>query len=381
MKSIIVKELKMVLKEKGNFFFLLVMPIMFIVLFGSIFNNTDSSLSVRYIDQDQSSASKAFIKQIDHIKGFSAEKQAGSIQNQIHLIKDGKSTSLLVIPKGFGEHLKSGSTQGMIKLYRDAAADQTAGPIQSVLQNIISGYQQQHVQHALAASGMNHGEVDKLMRPPVTVNTIKESSAHYNATAQYVPGYTVMFVFYIMISMVRRFFKEKESGMIARLRGTPMRSWEYLIGMWVPFLITVLVQSTVLLGFGHFVYGLYLGDLASIVLIVVSLAICGTGLGLALSFLVRGENQGLGVTQIFTLGGAVLAGLWFPFDLLPDAVQKIGKFTPQYWAQLGLQNVIIRGAQLSDIWVSAAVLLAFGAGGILIALWRYQAFLRGAINS
>ncbi len=290
MKSIIIKELKMTLKEKGNFFFLLVMPIMFIVLFGSIFNNTDSSLSVRYLDQDNSSASHAFIKQLNAIKGFSTEKQTGTIQNQIQQIKDGKSTSVIVIPKGFGDHLKSGSTQGMIKFYRDAAADQTAGPVQSVLQNIITGYQQQHVQQALSANGVNQVQVKKIMTPPVSVKTVQESSAHYNATAQFVPGYTVMFVFYIMISMVRRLFTEKESGMIARLRGTPMRPWEYLIGMWVPFLITVLIQSTVLLGFGHFVYGLYLGDLLSIVLIVLSLAICGTGLGLALAFLVRGEN-------------------------------------------------------------------------------------------
>lgn len=381
MKSIIIKELKMTLKEKGNFFFLLLMPIMFIALFGSIFNNTDQSLSVRYIDLDKSTASQSFIKKIEQIKAFSLEKQSGTVQDQIQQIKDGKSSSLIVIPKGFEDHLSAGGTQSIIKFYSDIASIQVTGPIQSVLQNIISGYQQHNVQQALVGSGMKPMEVHKLLTPPITVKDIKESSAHYSATAQYVPGYTVMFVFYIMISMVRRFFTEKESGLIARLRSTPMRSWEYLIGMWVPFLITVLIQSTVLLGFGHFVYGLYLGDIPSIILIVLSLAICGTGLGLALSFLVRGENQGLGVTQIFTLGGAVLAGLWFPFDLLPEFVQKIGKFTPQYWAQHGLQNVIIRGAHLGDIWMSIVVLLAFGIGGILIALWRYKAFMRNAINS
>lgn len=54
---------------------------------------------------------------------------------------------------------------------------------------------------------------------------------------------------------------------------------------------------------------------------------------------VRGENQGFALTQVFAMGGAVLAGLWFPFELLPSFAQAIGKFTPQYWEQTGLQTL------------------------------------------
>ena len=68
------------------------------------------------------------------------------------------------------------------------------------------------------------------------------------------------------------------------------------------------------------------------------------GLGLAMAVSVRGENQGLELTQVFAMGGAVLAGLWFPFELLPSFAQAIGKFTPQYWAQTGLQDIMVRGS-------------------------------------
>lgn len=382
MKSIIIKELKMTLKEKGNIFFLVIMPIMFIVIFGSIFgNSTSQSISIRYIDQDHSQASHAFIKEINNTKVFSLEKQTGKVSKQVQQIKNGKLATLVVIPKGFGQHLAAGDGKGTIKLYRDAASEQVAGPVQSLLENIISGYQKQHIAQTLALSGIKPAHIKQLMVPPVTVDTIKESSKHYTAISQIVPGYTVMFVFFIMISMVRRFFIEKESGMIARLLSTPMRAWQYLLGMWIPFLITVLIQCTILLGFGHFVYGLYLGDIVAIAALVISLAVCGTGLGLALALLVRGENQGLGITQIITLGGAVLGGLWFPFDLLPKFVQTIGKFTPQYWAQHALQNIIVRGAHIGDIWTSAFALLSYGIAGMLIALWRYKPFIRGAVNS
>src|SRR5699024_817277 len=37
-----------------------------------------------------------------------------------------------------------------------------------------------------------------------------------------VPGYTVMFVFFIMISMVSAFLKDRDHGMIARIASTPL---------------------------------------------------------------------------------------------------------------------------------------------------------------
>lgn len=56
-------------------------------------------------------------------------------------------------------------------------------------------------------------------------------------------------------------------------------------------------------------------------------------IGLALSMLVRSENQGTAFTQIIALGGAIIGGLWFPFEFMPKLAQTVGKLSPQYWAQ------------------------------------------------
>lgn len=201
-----------------------------------------------------------------------------------------------------------------------------------------------------------------------------------NVIEQIVPGYMVMFVFFIWISMVNRFQTERDSGMVARLRSTPMKPPLYLVGMWLPSAISVLVQCTVLLSFGYFVYDVHLGNVGAVSLIVLCLTLCGTGLGLGLSLIVKSFNQGLAITQVFALGGAMVAGLWFPLDMMPEFVQTIGKFTPQYWAQTGLQDVMVRGAHTGDVWLTLVILLAFAAGGLLIALWRYKHFLRSATN-
>lgn len=368
------------LKEKGNFFFLIVMPILFIVLFGSIFGNENTSQTVHYVDQDSSKASAAFLERIGKIDGFELNSgDTSSVQDQVQKIRDGKISSLLVIPKGFGESIQSGR-QADIRFYRDVAATDTTAPIQAVLQNIADGYREQKLAGDLKNMGTSEEEANRILQPPVQILEVKESVARVDAITQYVPGYTVMFVFFIMIPMVRRFHLDRESGMVSRLRSTPMKPIDYLMGMWVPALITVLVQCAVLLGFGRMVYNLHLGNLWAIGLLVLCLAVCGSGMGLALAVWVKGENQGLAITQIIALGGAVLAGLWFPFDMMPAFAQTIGHFIPQYWAQQGFQDVMVRGAHIGDIVPNLLVLLAYGAVGILVALLRYKHFLQSAAS-
>lgn len=380
MIAMVIKELKLMAREKGNFFFLILMPLIFIVVFGSIFNQANSqTLTVSVHDLDQTAASKALIKQIDTIKGFKVtQENHTSVANQVKQIKAGKLSSLVVIDRGFNTGLQNGKAN--LHFYSDAAESSETAPIQAVLKNIVTGYQQQKLAHVLQAHGETEAQIKQTLMAPIQIQSVTENSKHVDFMSQIVPGYTVMFVFFIMNSMVRRFFQEKDSGMIARLQSTPLSPISYLIGMWVPAFLSVIIQCTVLLATGYFFYHLHLGSPLAVTLIVLCLALCGTGLGLCLALVVRSENQGLGITQLLTLGGAIVAGLWFPSDMLPSFAQKIGYFTPQYWAMTSLQDVMIRGYGLSQIWLSLLVLLLIGLAGLAVALLRFKPFLRAAAH-
>lgn len=198
------------------------------------------------------------------------------------------------------------------------------------------------------------------------------------AIAQIVPGYTVMFVFFIMISMVQCFLRDRESGMLARLRSTLMPPLHFLLGMWLPHVVVLLIQSTVLLGFGYAVYDLQLGNIPAVIAIVLALAICATGLGLALSMIASSLNAAIAVVQIIAMGGAVLGGLWFPFEMLPKAVQTIGQFTPQYWGLQGLQSAIVDGSgfNVNAVWQAVLLLLGIGVIGIVGAIALFRRYSR-----
>ncbi|MBN3523501.1 ABC transporter permease [Paenibacillus apiarius] len=382
-KSMARKEIRLLLKEKGTFFWLLVLPILFIVLFASVFGSAGSStIKVQYLDMDHTAASKELLQSIERMDGFELKTDSTlSLEEQLASIRDGKLSALLVLPQGFEASLKADANgPAEVTLYRDETVNSTVAPIQAVLHNIASGYRDASIAHALASSGMNEAKLKQVLTPPIHIAEKTENAVPFDMISQVVPGYTVMFVFFIIISMTRRFISDKETGMTARLSSTPMRPLSYLIGMWIPYLLVVLFQCAVLLSFGHFVYGLELGDMLSVVVIILALSLCVTGLGLALSVFAKSENQGVAFTQLIAMGGAVIGGLWFPTEMMPKFMQIIGQFTPQYWAQQGLKSVILHGAHVQDIWPNVLILLAFACVTLFIAVLQFPRFMRQAAH-
>ncbi|WP_054949086.1 ABC transporter permease [Numidum massiliense] len=379
MKSIIVKELKILLREKGNFFWLFVLPIVFIVLFATVFGSVADTITIHYVDEDQSEASAAFVKGLEKIKGFAVKQNDKlSIEEQVTQLKKGKTNSLIVIPKGFGKAFDARKEPATITFYRDAAADQSVAPIEAVLKNMESHYRNAKLKAVFGEMGIGQKDSEQLLAAPIRIEEVKENAVKLDMVTQVVPGYTVMFVFFIMITMANRMLKDKEGGTLARLRSTPMKPLDYLVGMWVPPFIVTCIQCVVLLAFGYFVYDLHVGDVLAVSLLIVCLNVCATGLGLALALFVKNENQGVAFTQIIAMGGAVFGGLWFPFEFMPRIMQAIGQFTPQYWAQRGLQDVMLRGAHTGDVWLSLVILLAFSFVGVSLALLRFNRFIQSA---
>ncbi|MFF2890358.1 ABC transporter permease [Paenibacillus sp. NPDC057967] len=374
-RTIIRKEILLTLKDKGAFFWLFALPILFIVIFSSIFGSAGSTTyKIPYYDADGSAASGQFLDRLGEIKGFALEAYEGdSLDEGIKEIRDGSRSYLLIVPKGYGQMVDAGQP-AEIELYRDAVADEAVAPVLALLDSVSASYHDYKLRSILAGMGQNEEAIDAMMLPAISIKEVKENATKTNAVTQIVPGYTVMFVFFIMINMIQNLLKDRRSGMLSRLQGTPMKPIHYLIGMWVPNVLVVLIQSTVLLTFGRLVYGLQLGNPLAIALIVLGLAVCATGIGLMLALLVSSENMGIAMVQVIAMGGAIVGGLWFPYEFLPKVVQTIGLFTPQYWAQKGMQDVMIRGMDIGGIGLTLLILFAFGLAGLGVALLRFKKF-------
>lgn len=195
-----------------------------------------------------------------------------------------------------------------------------------------------------------------------------------------VPGYTVMFVFFIMISMCYSFLEDRNKGMVARLASTPLSPYAYLMGKWGVYIAIVLIQISGLMLLGKIVYQIPFAQPIYLITTAIILSMTVTSMGVLLSLLIQSSNAGIAVTQIIALGGAVLGGLWMPIEMLPDVIQNIGKFTPQYWTHQAFQEAMAGTLAFSQFLKVCGILLGITITSIILALIRYPRFLRKAKN-
>ncbi|WP_164670838.1 ABC transporter permease [Virgibacillus doumboii] len=193
-----------------------------------------------------------------------------------------------------------------------------------------------------------------------------------------VPGYTIMFVFFIMIAMTESFIKDRNIGMVARIASTPLSPYLYLLGKWLSYMYIVFIQIVILLLFGKLVYNIPLEQPVHLLILSAILTFSVTGLGLALAVIVKTNNMGIALTQIIALGGAMLGGLWMPVDMMPDILQIISRFLPQYWAHQAFQNAMAGTIGYTDLLQTSLILLGFGLAGFIAALLYYPNFLKRA---
>jgi ABC-2 type transport system permease protein len=379
-QAIIRKELKKLVKQPGTFFWMIGFPIIFIVIFAAVFGNTNHSFKVHYTDHDQSDMSKSFIQQLSKANSFTfieTEDKEGSIEK----VKDGSYAVYVEIPKGFQENVNNqkGTT---INFYYDGTSSASAAiePVQTLFESVAKEYKEQKINAVLLSFIKDQNAIKQLMTSQIDIQYEKQETKKVNAITQYIPGYTVMAVFFIIISMSKVFLDDKEDGMLARLASTPMLPIHYLIGMWIPNIILVCGQIAVLFTFGYFVYELQIGNILALVVLSFVLALASTAMGLVVSFLSKDQNTAQAIAQIISIGGAALGGLWFPLTIMPEFLQSTARFLPQYWAQKAYIDIFAREADLVAIIPSIVVLLGVTVVSVVLALVTYKRFYKGATN-
>lgn len=368
-------EMKKNLKDKGLIFWMIVLPVVFIVIFGFIFGNDgETTFHVYYVDEDQTAFSSQLIESLSAADSFEFQALQDAEWAAAEL-EDGDIYAYFVIPKGFAERVQNGETN-VISFHYNALENDRVSPIRTLLENVTYAFQEQLLKQTLS----DQPELlAQLLTPALQIEEIAlQKEEEIDVISHIVPGYTVMFTFYIIISMVISCVKDLEGGITARLASTSMKGRHYLFGKWLPYVIIVLVQIAILFGFGWLVYDINLGNPLALLLICTALANIATAWGMAISLLVKNENMGIGVTQVIALGGAMLGGLWMPIEFMPKFIQNIAPFLPQYWAQQGLLEIMVYGGGIGDIWLHVLILLGFGAAGLLAAVWSYPRFLASA---
>ncbi len=391
-------SLKVTFRDKGNLVWLIIMPIVWTTLIGTMDTPGGGSdkIPVGFLNRDGGIYGEVFaeiLRKEESIKIVAVvEDDEDKMRN---LVKDTKLSVGLIIPNDFSEKLKAGE-QVVIEILKSERNTSY------FLDELITKAAERISIDALSANfalekfierkADLEGEVSESEKKKIWQEAFKKADEFFKpAPSIYVeyivlsveernenvpigmnassPGFAVMFVMMGVFFAGAAMVQERHHKTLARLLTTPTEKFSIISGKMLGFFLIGFIQFMILILFGQLILKVNWGNLPlGVLLLVVSYVLSVTGLGTLLSVVVRTSAQAGAFAVLISIVTSMLGGAWWPIEIVPRFMQTIARFTPQYWAINGFNKIITRGFGMMEILPNFYVLLAIALVSLLLSI-------------
>jgi ABC-2 type transport system permease protein len=123
---------------------------------------------------------------------------------------------------------------------------------------------------------------------------------------------------------------QRDSGLLKRMRGTPLPGWAYVAGRVGSTAVISVIMAAVMLVLGRVFYGVHLRAEAvpAVVLAVLLGAATFAALGIAAVAIIPNAEAAPVVANVLILPLTFISGIWYPLTGAPGWVVDVAKFFP-----------------------------------------------------
>jgi ABC-2 type transport system permease protein len=165
----------------------------------------------------------------------------------------------------------------------------------------------------------------------------------------------------------------RESGILKRVRATPLPSSFYLAAVLFSTLIAFALNSLCIIALGRGLFSVpFPTRWFSLALTLVLGAAAFSALGLGMTTVVRSAEGASATVNAVYLPMVFISGSFFSPHSFPGFIRAIGAVLPlTYFIRL-TRDVMLHGHQIWDNWGDVAVVVAWGAFGAIVAARRFR---------
>jgi len=332
-------------RDRAALFWTLAFPLIFIFMFGFIFQGGgDSNVSLGWVDLDGSPASgqlRAAFEAPDGID-LTVTDEADALEQ----MQDGKVDAVIEVPAGYGTAL-------------EAAAAGSGPPTNLVVYTDPS--RQNLVASVYQAVGSVLGVINLGGRPPLVIPQSQTlQTENLNFISYFVPSMLGLSVMQVGIFAAIPLVADREKLILKRLAATPLRRWQLVGSNVLMRLLIALIQAVIIVAVGVLVFGVKItGPFPLSVAFVALGAMSFLALGYVIASFASTEDAANGMTSVIQFPMMFLSGTFFPIDQMPEPLQAVARVIPLTYLSDALRQVMVGGAAFAPLWVCFAVLAAW----------------------
>jgi ABC-2 type transport system permease protein len=330
-------------RDRAALFWTLAFPLIFIVMFGLIFQGGESRLNLAWVDEDSSAQSAELRTALAAASGVNLEDFAQ--QDALDQMRRGEVDAVIVVPEGYGGQLEANAgseTPGapaMVTVYTDPSRQELQGSIYQAVGSV------------LAVINMND-------RPPLVIpqpETIQ--TENLNFISYFVPSMLGLSVMQVGIFAAIPLVADREKLILKRLAATPLRRWQLVGSNVLMRLLIALAQAVIIVAVGSIFFGVEIsGSIALTAVFVVLGSVTFLALGYVIASFASTEDAANGMTSVVQFPMMFLSGTFFPIQAMPDALQAVARVIPLTYLADALRQVMVGGVPFATLGVCAAVL-------------------------
>ena len=349
--AVMLKEIRQMARDRMTIAMMIGIPTLQLLLFGYAINPDVRNLPAAVADMADTGGSRALVQDLFATGVVRPVAGARTPQELQALLREGKIKIGVLIPPDFERRRID---------HRESVQVIVDGSDTSV----------QATARQLAMLPLDGGNA----LPASQISVLPLYNPRRISAINVVPGLigvilTMTMVMFTAMAIVR----ERERGNLELLITTPVSSGELMVGKVLPYIAVGLVQVSVVLLFGAWLFAVPIrGSLAGVYGAAMLLIVANLTLGLLVSTVAKTQFQSMQMAFFLFLPSILLSGFMFPFDGMPKAAQWIAELLPLTHFMRLIRGVVLRGAQMTELWPDVLALAAFTCAMMALAILRFR---------
>ncbi len=331
-------------RDRAALFWTLAFPLIFVVLFGSIFSGGGGTRTIGWVDNDASPTSTelraAFAKQAN------VELAEGAEADVLDRMRRGAVSAVIVVPSGFEAQVEANdpASPASVAVYTDPSQSASSGAVFQVVGAVLG-------EMNLRIAGRGPAIVPEAR----TIQTQELTFISY-----LVPSILGMALMQLGVFSAIPLVADREKLILKRLNATPLRRWQLVGSNVLMRLLIGIAQAAIIITVGAALYGVEMtGSLVLLGALIVLGTLAFVALGYVIASFAPTEDAANGMTSVVQFPLMFLSGTFFPLDQMPDALRAVARLLPLTYLSDALRQVMVDGTPFAPLWVCFAVLAGF----------------------
>lgn len=380
--AIAVANLVRLARDRLGLFFIVVLPLLIVLLFGVASSATQSSAPVGALAVTPGPLEEDLLERLSTQGAIEIRRYDDRAALEAD-VRRRVLTAGIVIPADYDEQLAAGESLPLELLVDPSGTAPVA--VRTTLVGAISAenVRVQTAQFAADELGVDFAEAleltDEIAAEGTTVvrsEIVGEATDDVRPVDRSAAANLVLFVFITSLVGSAALIETRRLGVARRMLAAPTSARVILAGEAVARFAIAMLQGLIVIVGASLLFGAQWQNPGAVWAVVALLSLTGTGAAMLVGAVMSSAEQASGVAVPLGIGLGMLGGCMWPLEIVPPALRTAGHATPHAWAMDALGKVLQRDAGIVDIAGELAVLGGFAAVLLALAAWRYGRILQ-----